>query len=340
MAIFRVSAIDGALCLADDRHGDFQTALERRLAAVGPDDPVVVLVHGFRFAPAPDGGIGAARDPHRLLYALTPDRTCWKLASWPGGLGFGAGQAPGLCIGFAWPGHAPHPAALLAERRTGLAVAYDRAGAAGACLAQLLNAVAACRPGRPIDMLAHSLGARVALAALPYLEAPAAWALGRMILLGAAEFAGVAAERLARLPSGASPEIYNVTARANDLYDWLFERAAPGDRRDRALGHGLVCPPRGWIDLQLDHPTVRRSLAMRGVDIAPPRRRICHWSFYAAPGAMELYARILRDRAVWSVEALSALLGQVEVEPRWAHLLPHALHPSLTALRPPRLRRA
>ncbi|MEO0999618.1 MAG: alpha/beta fold hydrolase, partial [Pseudomonadota bacterium] len=221
--------------------------LRAALAALPPGAPVAVLIHGFNFAPGATGGA----DPHRSLFAEGGAR-CWKLPSWPAGLGLsGAG---GLAIGFGWPARVPHLGALLRTGRTGLAHAYERAEHAGAALAELLDRVAAAAPGRPVDLIGHSLGGRVALAALPHLTARAGRALGRVILLGAAEFAGVAAERLAGLPRGAQPEILNVIARANDPFDALFERFAPGLRRDRALGAGLVYPGPRWLDLQIDHP--------------------------------------------------------------------------------------
>ena len=90
-------------------------------------------------------------------------------------------------------------------------------------------------PGRPVDLIAHSLGARVALAALPHLEA----APGRVILLGAAEYDARAREALDALISPSPPQVYNVTARANDPYDFAFEAFAPAPR-PRASGRSAA----------------------------------------------------------------------------------------------------
>ena len=76
----------------------------------------------------------------------------------------------------------------------------------------------------------------MALAALPHLRA----APGRVILLGAAEFDARALRVLGAAPRRGRRRIYNVTARANDLYDAMFETFAP--RRgwgERAVGLGL-----------------------------------------------------------------------------------------------------
>ena len=49
--------------------------------------------------------------------------------------------------------------------------AYDRAGDYGARLADLIHLLRRLAPGRDIDLLGHTLGARVALASLPHLDA-------------------------------------------------------------------------------------------------------------------------------------------------------------------------
>ena len=52
---------------------------------------------------------------------------------------------------------------------------------------------------------------------------------------------------------------FNITARENDLFDLLFEYAAPrAERGDHGLGRGLGQRMRNWHDFQLDHPRLRR----------------------------------------------------------------------------------
>src|SRR5687767_3580611 len=131
MAYFGITATDAGLRAADG--GDIADGLSRRLRRLGRA-PVVVLVHGYRFHP----GIAHA-DPHRSLFAFRPAEDHWKIRSWPMGLGFAddAGES-GLGIGFAWPARASHLGSLLARRRTAFAEVYDRAGACGAQLAELV----------------------------------------------------------------------------------------------------------------------------------------------------------------------------------------------------------
>jgi hypothetical protein len=308
MAVLGVALREGFPALAGTG-GDPAAALRASLAATSSDSPVVVLIHGWRLDPG-----RAARDPHRTVFAPAP------ASGWPGALGFdGRSVAEGLCIGFGWAARAAHLPTLLAEGRTGFARVCDRAEAAGAGLARLIGTIAVLAPGRRVDLLAHSLGARVALAALPALGPEAAAALGRLILLGGAEFAGRAETSIRGFP-GPEPEVYSITARHNDLYDALFEAFAPrGGADGPALSRGLP-RLRNWLTLQIDHPRFRAWAAGRGIVLSAPAPLICHGSFHADPGAMTLYRTILREREVWSVAALRDVPALAATEPRWSRL--------------------
>jgi hypothetical protein len=284
------------------------------LAAAPPGAPIVVLVHGYRFDPAVPN-----RDPHRGLYATRPETACRRVRSWPLGLGFGRGDPSGLCIGLAWPAFRSHLPELVRHGRTGFARVYHRAGQYGRRLAELVGLVQRLAPGRAVDVLAHSLGARIALAALPHLAA----APGRMILLGAAEYDGRALEALAARRGPRPPEVYNVTSRANDLYDLMFERFAPRrSRHDRALGHGLPVRRPDWIDLQVDRPDVVAWAGARGIRLGVPAARLCHRSFYVRSGTLELYQAILRRRPGFDVADLREAPCFAGQEPRWSRVLP------------------
>ena len=225
---------------------------------------------------------------------------------------------PGLAVGFAWPAYAAHVPSLLRRGRTGFAVVYDRAGRYGTRLAALVALIQRLAPGRPVDLIAHSLGARVALAALPHLEE----APGRVILLGAAEFDARAREALDALISPSPPQVYNVTARANDPYDFAFETFAPRrGRGERAIGRGLGDERPDWLDLQLDRPEVTAWVNERGIRLKPPDARLCHWGFYTRAGALAVYQAILRRRPGWDIAALRAVPGLAAQEPRWSRLL-------------------
>ena len=94
-----------------------------------------------------------------------------------------------------------------------------------------------------------------------------------MILLGAAEFDARALEFLAASRAPRPPQIYNVTARANDLYDAAFETFAP--RRgwgERAVGLGLRAQLPCWLDLQLDRAEVTAWINASGIPLTAVER--------------------------------------------------------------------
>jgi hypothetical protein len=311
MAYLGVTASTRSLALADAVAGPLPDSLPDTLAAalarLAPRAPVVVLVHGYKFDP-----FHPARNPHSDLFTAGP-------RNWTDGLGL-ADPSPeaGLGIGFAWPAAAAHLPHLLTTRRTGFAHVYDRAAGFGARLAELVALLQVLAPERPVDILAHSLGARVALAALPHLGTPP----GRMILLGAAEFDSRARAFLAAAPA-AGPAIYNVTARANDFYDAMFETFAPRSSwSERALGLGLTGGRPNWLDLQLDRAEVTAWLNARGIPLEPARARLCHRSFYTRRGTFALYRAILRRAPGWDLGTLRAEPCLAAQEPRWSRLRP------------------
>ena len=118
------------------------------------------------------------------------------------------------------------------------------------------------------------------------------------------------------------PDVYNVTARANDPYDLAFETFAR--RRgweERAVGRGLGDERPHWLDLQLDRPDVTAWINERGIRLKPPESRLCHWGFYTRSGALAVYQAILRRRPGWDIEALRAVPSLAAQEPRWSRLV-------------------
>ncbi|MDE3123089.1 MAG: alpha/beta hydrolase [Paracoccaceae bacterium] len=250
-----------------------ESRLAGALAALPMGAPVVVMIHGFRFSPTVPG-----QSPHTHILALDPNPGCWKALSWPRALGFGQGhEDEGLCVAFGW------------EARGTIWRAYHEAAAAATALARLLGRIEALRPGTRADIVAHSLGARVALQAMPLLSRPL---VRHAILLAAAEFRRPAARAL-DCPAARGALFVNVTSGENDLFDFLIERLVPR-WPDRALGLGTGQARPNWIDLQLDHPDTLQTLAALGHPVAPADRRICHWSLYLRPGIFSVYRALLR----------------------------------------------
>lgn len=274
--------------------------LHAALSASPPEVPVVVMVHGFRFSPDLP-----FTDPHSHILALEPRPDCWRAISWPRHLGFGRSPDEGLVLGFGW-------------RACGtIWQANAEAGRAGIALAGLLRQIRAIDPGRQINVLAHSLGARVVLAALHDLPSRS---IGRLVLMAGAEFASRATAAMAS-PAGRTAEVFNVTTRENDLFDFLTELLLPAPcPADRALGHGLPQPQPNWLDLQIDQAETLAALAALGHHIAPPHLRICHWSAYLRPGLFGLYRSLLSDHQTLPMALLRQQLPR-RTEPRWSRLL-------------------
>ena len=272
-----------------------RAALAAALTALPAGAPVVVMIHGYRFAPGAAGG----NCPHRHIFSLQPPVQDWTAISWPRHLGLSGGRA--LAIGFGWPARGRFRGACV------------RARVAGRALAELAELVQSLDPGRAFDVVGHSLGARVALTALPY-AAPGD--LRRLILLAAAETRRPAVRAMASA-AGRSVQVVNVTTRENDLFDFLFEWLA-GAGLDTAIGQGLRETPANWLDLQLDQPASLAALARLGHALPEAPARISHWSPYLRPGALGLYRAILDGSLPLGV--LRNALPERR-DPRWSRLL-------------------
>ncbi|MBM3605391.1 MAG: hypothetical protein FJX25_11760 [Alphaproteobacteria bacterium] len=267
-----------------------------RLAEALPQGaPIVVMLHGYRYSPR-----SAPHDPHRHI--LSPEALP-GVPSWPQALGFSARGSEGLAIGFGW------------EARGSLRSAYARAGQAGAALGDLVSELSA-RSGRPVGLIGHSLGGRVALQAM---AAARTGSVGRVILLNAAEFQDAAAAALDQ-PAGPPTEILNVTARENDPFDFALEQLLARGRR-RALGCGLAQARTNWVDLQIDHAATLDALAELGFPTERGARLMSHWTPYLRAGLFDLYRTALCHPWALPLGLLRLHLPE-RPQPRWSGLLP------------------
>jgi pimeloyl-ACP methyl ester carboxylesterase len=260
-----------------DARGDRPERLDLLRAALESQPeraPVIVLVHGYTYAPG-----HPERCPHDHILSLRPRATA-RAMSWPRHLGFGRGDpAEGLCVAFGW------------NASGSVWRAHAEAGRAGRALARLIGA--ARREGAgPVHVMGHSLGARVALAALPHLPEGA---VGRVVLLAGAE-TRAAAEAALATPAGETAEVVNVRTRENTVFDLLFRAVIhPHRPLARSLGAGLGREDSRWLDLSIDSDTTRARMAALGFRIPAPARAVCHWSAYLRPGLFPLYRALLRD---------------------------------------------
>lgn len=357
MAILRINATrDGALVALAGAPGreaggpaafgtDWRDALDHAVAPVPPGAPIVVLVHGYRFTSAPRLRGDAPFCPQTCLYSTDPEtplQGAWpRIANWPAGLGFTAeGRGTqGLCIAFGWDARRSALGSILRHGRHDFGEVFHAAEKAGNALSRLLRRIADRRPDLAPGFLTHSLGARVAIAAM---AAAPELRLGRAVLLGAAEFTGTAEAMLAAQDrAGGSGEVYHVLSRANDLFDALFALLAPRagtmpERRSLGVsGLGRRGEHRRWIDLQLDHEATARFLASRGMALQRLGEAVSHWHFYTDPGAMAAWQAILRAHPGWSLAALREVGLDRAATPRWSRLTPGLPRPMLGPGLPP-----
>lgn len=243
------------------------TALARVLADLPDRAPVVVMIHGYGYDPSND-----LSDPHLHILALRPDRRWWGAVSWPRRLGLGG--RVGLGVAWGWPAKGT------------IWAANAQAVAQGKRLAGFIGAVRALDRRRPLHVIGHSLGARVAAAALDHLGPGDV----QRVLLMAPALSLAEARRACRSPAGRTAEFVNVTGRENRLFDLLLLVALP--HLGRRLGR-MAAEAGNWLDLPLGDPATREGMARLGWRIPPSRARICHWSGYLRPGVWRLYRDLL-----------------------------------------------
>lgn len=273
MALLHVCATG---CIWAERpQGDVD--LGRHLARLAPGKPVTILIHGYRYAPG-----SPADDPHDLIMSDQPVTRCGHLG-WPHHLGIGSGD-DGLCIGFGWQAMGPIWAARAEAARAGLA------------LAALVTRIRTLSPGRQVTVLAHSLGARVLLCALPAIDAGD---IARAVFLVPAI---LAAETRCALdtPAGAACEFVSITTAENRIFDVGFGLLVAGGlarSAARGLGRHRARLDGRWIDLALDDPAHRDHLARIGYPVPDADRRICHWSAYQRAPLFALYRALIAEGA-------------------------------------------
>lgn len=259
------------------------------LDRIDPRAPIVIMIHGFRYCPSVQ-----SRDPHRQILGLSPDTRARGGVSWPRRLNLSGPQGLGVAWGWAADGT--------------IWTAHRRAVASGVVLARVISRLRAAAPDRPIHIIAHSLGARVASSALRVLDSGD---VQRIVLLAAA-----LSKKDARLASasaaGRHAEIINIRGTENWLFDMLLWLALPWS--GRRLGMDDVITDR-WVDLSLDDPDVLERLGRLGWRVAPPLARICHWSGYLRPGVWKFHRALLVDERRIPLSAVRAAAAEEPVTP-------------------------
>jgi len=301
LPILRLNAGPSGLSL----HGSPAAALPAIRRAGRGAGPVMVLIHGFKYDPETKG-----RSPHTTLFGTAPHQHRPGNVAWLRHLGFGLGhEDEGLAIAFAWCA------------RGNLRRAVMSAHVAGRHLARTIAVLSARAPERPIHVISHSMGSEVICEALNALPAHS---VQRIIALSGATYASRAAGAM-QSPAGRTAEMFNITSRENDVFDFIYEHAiAPPAPGDRAMGCGVDLP--NVVNVQLDCPRTLAALTRFGGHIASPRRRMCHWSGYTRPGALPFYAHVLRNADKVALREMQQALPD-NVAPRWSRMFAPAAVP-------------
>lgn len=326
MAIVRVNAAsDSTLFAAGNTKDCWRIVVGQAARLVPRSAPITILLHGYRYSWKSPSRAWRC-DPQQTLYHVSQRSefaedpalpTSAPLAgAWPGALGFSHGDpTSGLCIPFGWDAR---KAGL-----SGFAKIHRSAADVASGLIRLIEHIGNVAPGHPVDIFAHSLGARLILQALTVRpDLP----IGRVLLLAPAERRSTALTALERLDSvGSEAQFLHVLARANDIFDGLYELIAPpsGAYRDLPLGAaGLGSPPANWLDFQIDSSDARIWLHGLGLRPAPTVSRVSHWVVYTDPAIMTLYRRMLHNRQDWSIDAMMRSGVPTGIDPRWSRLRP------------------
>ncbi len=241
--------------------------IAKALEGLRPSAPVVIMLHGFKYDPG-----SPAHHPERTLYARAPDPAAKRARSWP--RAFALRGANALAIGFSW------------RAKGTIWQAHHRAKLAGESLALLITRINEIAPGRPVHIVAHSLGVRVVLTALS--QTPQG-AVSRVIMIAGAAFESELAGVLQR-PASRSTEFFNIRSRANTLFDLLLRAAFP--HWGVTIGRGRLAHPR-LLQLDIDAPQDRQVMAAAGLPLDQTSGWICHWSGYLRRDVCALYRDLI-----------------------------------------------
>ncbi len=146
-----------------------------------------------------------------------------------------------LVIDFRWLGYAAGLQAL-----PDMKAPYDKAGLESDGLAYLISNLRQISPDSPVDVVAHRLGARVALMAVHKTRSKM-WR--RLLLSNAFEFSALALLSL-DCPMGAHLQCYNIVTKSRNLTSFIFDRFGPKlGPADRAICYGYQFAHSNWSEI-------------------------------------------------------------------------------------------
>ena len=262
--------------------------IDAALGMVIKEAPIVIMLHGFKYDPDDN-----AHDPQKQIFALNPAQGAKRPASWRRRLLLQDNK--GLAIGFGW--HAR--GTIWQAHRQAIRASHD--------LAQLISRLKAKDANRKIHIVAHSLGARVAVQAL---QALAPNTIGQIILIAAALFEQELTAGL-HCAAGQRAEFINVRSRANTAFDLMLRAAFP--HWGRTIGSGRINAA-NLLDAVIDSRHTSDVLQGLGFGSDTARAPICHWSGYLRQDACNLYQSLLHQPEETPLRYLQSLLRQPDRE--------------------------
>jgi hypothetical protein len=317
---------------ADD--GDLSDLLTRLVTPAIKDlgaQPVVVMVHGFLFDPRDtvSSAPGESDNPHSRIYHFQTqpaNEVREHTTGWPVHLGFDAADTTGksgLAFAFGWNSRPGFASSLISHFQNFYARSYENAEQAAWSLVCCLHVLHRLLPeNQRIDLFCHSLGSRVVVRAIALMakdgHTDVLKRIDRAIILGGAEYvveARLMLQRLSAVDMKGHIQFYNMVSRENDVLDKLGENFGPRTfGNSNVIGHnGLdVEDPKSlgptWLDLQIDGKKLAdwMSASPRNITVSGdnPESIWDHWYYYTHHGNMELYHKLLRERAAWKIDDL------------------------------------
>ena len=251
---------------------------------------ITIMVHGYLFNYG-----DKIHCPHSTLFHPNKIKDTFRTRSWPYELKpFANGN---IAIGFSWPS------------RSRLKKAYRTAQIAASELAQLIKRIRYSNPKIRINVMAHSLGARVVFEAFHHL---APGDIKRIILLYPAEYK-IPAEKALDTHLGRNAEILYVTSNENLIFEWFFSMCRlAGISAGPAFG---IYEPDRFNVAKIDFTNKNLIFALRKHDICIGRkgRFTCHWSAYTRKGIFQLYAAWLFNPDRVSLFDLQKIIAECEI---------------------------
>ena len=204
-----------------------------------PDAPIIVMLHGQGFDPCI-----ARVDPFRSIFAYDPYgdriRDYWRLQSWAHR--FKCAPQKSMMIGYGWQAHSTD-FVMSANVNAVARNAVMEAQQFGAFV-QRLNAIT---PQRPVHVIAHGMGAKLALRSL---ETTPKMRIKRLIMLNGQ---GLITDGLLAMnaKAGQKTEFYNIYERSTARLRFIDRHCEKAGPIDHILALGFPFQRHRWVDIPL-----------------------------------------------------------------------------------------